>query len=583
MLLWVTAVVVAGAAAAITTIPEQPFTAAQSAQLRPLPRCHRHHHCRPRPAPTPTSPAPTSSGTPTPAPTTPDPTPTSTSSPAPPPPPGNPPGDPPAQICGNASLLNGPSSAPAGAVTVPAGNNAAFADSSLAPNTTYWFAPGTHTLGTGEFSQIQPQQGDTFIGAPGAVLSGQNRNESAFDSNASGVTIEFLTIQDFTPPGSQGAVNHESAQGWLVTHNTLQNNSPGAAMMIGSDNTVTFNCLTKNGEYGFNAFSSGAGLSSLTGGPNNITLSNNEISFNNTCNFEAVSPNPVPSSMRPSNCSGAGQGDGCGCSGAGKFWEVDNATVNNNYVHDNFDVGLWADTNNNGFTFKGNFIKNNWGPGLMYETSYNAVIADNTFIGNAIGVGPTNGGFPEGAIYLSESGGDPKVPNTAGITTLTISGNTFTNNWSGVVAWESSDRFCGSPNNTSTGICTLPDPSVANIRTCNQAHLQGASPAASPDLFNLCRWKTQNVQVTGNTFNTDPAAIPGCNGSSNSCGENALFSQFGTSPSWTPYKGMTIPDAIVATRNNKFSGNTYNGPWSFMYHDQSTVLTLAAAQNKGES
>ena len=448
-------------------------------------------------------------------------------------------------------MLNGPSSAPAGAVTVPAGNNADFADSSLKPNTTYWFAPGVHTLGTGEFSQIQPQQGDTFIGAPGAVLSGQNRNDSAFDSNASGVTIEFLTIQDFTPPGSQGAVNHESAQGWLVTHNTLQNNSPGAAMMIGSDNTVTFNCLTKNGEYGFNAFSAGAGLSALTGGPNNITLSNNEISFNNTCNFEAVSPNPVPSSMRPSNCSGAGQGDGCGCSGAGKFWEVDNATVNSNYVHDNFDVGLWADTNNNGFTFKGNFIKNNWGPGLMYETSYNAVIADNTFIANAIGVGPTNGGFPEGAIYLSESGGDPRVPNTAGIGTLTISGNTFTNNWSGVVAWESSDRFCGSPNNTSTGICTLTDPSVANIRTCNQSHLQGASPGASPDMFNLCRWKTQNVQVTGNTFNTDPSAIPGCNGSSNSCGENALFSQFGTSPSWTPYKGMTIPDAIVATQEQQ--------------------------------
>ena len=35
-------------------------------------------------------------------------------------------------------------------------------------------------------------------------------------------------------------------------------------------------------------------------------------------------------------------------------------------------------------------------------------MSDNTFIGNAIGVGPTNGGFPEGAIYLSESGGDPR-------------------------------------------------------------------------------------------------------------------------------------------------------------------------------
>ena len=42
-----------------------------------------------------------------------------------------------------------------------------------------------------------------------------------------------------------------------------------------------------------------------------------------------------------------------------------------------------------------------------------------------------------------------------------------------------------------------------------------------------------------------------------------------------------IPDAIVATRNNTFSGNTYNGSWSFMYHDQSTVLSFAAWQNKG--
>jgi len=123
--------------------------------------------------------------------------------------------------------------------------------------------------------------------------------------------------------------------------------------------------------------------------------------------------------MRPSNCGGAGEGDGCGCSGAGKFC---------NYVHDNFTAGLWADTNDNGFTFKGNYIKNNWSVGLQYELSYNADIEDNTFIGNAIGAGPTNPGFPEGAIYLSEAGGDSRVPNTAGISTVTVSGNTFTNN-----------------------------------------------------------------------------------------------------------------------------------------------------------
>ena len=40
------------------------------------------------------------------------------------------PSSPPVAVCGNASLLTGPSSAPPGAVTVPAGDNAAFFDSS---------------------------------------------------------------------------------------------------------------------------------------------------------------------------------------------------------------------------------------------------------------------------------------------------------------------------------------------------------------------------------------------------------------------------------------------------------------------
>ena len=35
----------------------------------------------------------------------------------------------------------------------------------------------------------------------------------------------------------------------------MQYNSPGAAMMLGGDNLVTDNCLTENGEYGFNGYS----------------------------------------------------------------------------------------------------------------------------------------------------------------------------------------------------------------------------------------------------------------------------------------------------------------------------------------
>src|ERR1700722_8741960 len=59
----------------------------------------------------------------------------------------------PAAICGNSGVLQGPSR-PDGAVSVPAGNNSAL--SLDQPNTTYWFAPGTHTLGSSALNQIIP-------------------------------------------------------------------------------------------------------------------------------------------------------------------------------------------------------------------------------------------------------------------------------------------------------------------------------------------------------------------------------------------------------------------------------------------
>src|ERR1700722_7165048 len=58
----------------------------------------------------------------------------------------------PAAICDHASILTGPAQAPSGAVTVPAGDNSKLLQS-LAPKTTYWFAPGTHTLSGGVYAQ----------------------------------------------------------------------------------------------------------------------------------------------------------------------------------------------------------------------------------------------------------------------------------------------------------------------------------------------------------------------------------------------------------------------------------------------
>jgi len=361
------------------------------------------------------------------------------------------------QVCGS-SILNGPSSAPGGATTVPAGDNSAF---SFSASTTYWFAAGTHTIGSSVFSQIQPTSGSVFTGAPGAILDGQGINHFAFTGTQGNVTIEYLTIQDFAPPGGQGAVNINGNPDWTVEYNTIQDNVPGAAMMLGSNSVTEYNCLTENGEYGFNGYSVND-TSPVTGGIHDVTLTGNEISYNDTCNWEDNVSFPI---TPPAGCTGAGQFVGCGCSGGGKFWETDGATVSDNYVHDNYAVGMWADTNNAGFGFTGNYVSNNYATGIEYEISYNVLIQDNIFVRNAIGVGPNNPDFPSSAIYLSESGSDPRVA-TAYNAAADITGNQFYDNWGGVVLWENSNRFCTSPANTSTGTCTLVNPQ-ANLSTCS--------------------------------------------------------------------------------------------------------------------
>ncbi len=47
-------------------------------------------------------------------------------------------------------------------------------------------------------------------------------------------------------------------------------------------------------------------------------------------------------------------------------------------------------------------------------------------------------------------------------------------------------------------------------------------------------------------------------------------------------KGFVISDAITTSRDNHFSDNTYSGHWEFMYHDQSTVLSLAQWRAEGQ-
>ncbi len=456
---------------------------------------------------------------------------------------------PPVSWCENGLPTSPYTSAPHGAVTVPAGDDGSFDNSN--PNTTYWFAPGTHTN-----LSIQTADGDTYIGAPGAIINGGNNIQYAFqgqynDTADQNVTIKYLTIENFHPNQGGGAVNGGGSNGWTEKDNLIEYNSPGAAMMLGGNNVVADNCLTKNGEYGFNGYSytDENYEHTFTGGALNITFTGNDVSYNNTGKTSS------------------------GVEGGGKFWQNGNVTVTGNYFHDNIDsAGVWMDTDNAGFLVKDNYFSNNGGEGLMYEISYNADIVDNTFVDNGIVSGPTNPGFPTGAIYISESGGNSTIPsNYAG--ELNIQDNVFDDNWGGVVLYQNSNRYAGDGQDPGT----LTPPSGVHVYTWINTDGPNNCPAnlteTSPiDYHSLCQWRTQNVSVQNNKFSFNPSdSVYGgkCTQAKN-CGQNGLFSPYSSTAAYPAY---TVDNLISNSQNDHFSDNSYQGPWSFVYFNQGEVAT----------
>ncbi|MER7678135.1 right-handed parallel beta-helix repeat-containing protein [Streptomyces sp. NPDC096934] len=438
-----------------------------------------------------------------------------------------------ARVC--AEPAAGPAKAPAGAVTVDpsvAGDLAAKTKSSP-PNTTFWLRPGRHRLDPDRFAQVIPKKGDTYLGAPGAVLDGHKTNQYAFGGSARDVTIRYLTVQGFVAPRDEGVVNHDSADGWVIEHATIQNNS-GAGLMAGVRQQVRDSCLRDNGQYGMNAYKE-TGLSGLV-------VEGNEIVGNNTGDWERRRP-------------------GCGCTGGVKFWEVDGADIRGNWVHDNRGTGLWADTDNNDFLIEDNVLEDNDGAALIYETSYNAIIRKNVFRRNNWVEGrkyaDRGDSFPFATVYLSESGGEPRVP--ARTDKIDIYRNVLEDNWSGITLWENADRFCNSPANTSSGDCTL---LVKDTHRCAQPAI------AKAPLYDDCRWKTQRVDIHGNRFTLDKSAVD-C---TVKCDRMAVLANYGTYPDWSPYQGERVAEAITGKQHNRWHDNVYVGPWKFVAHDPSRVL-----------
>lgn len=445
-------------------------------------------------------------------------------------------------VCGKTKP--GPQTAPPGAVTVDPARDGDLIDKTRKhpPGTTFWLAPGSHTLGKTQFGQVQPKNGNRYIGAPGAVLDGRERNRYAFVFDASDVMVAHLTIRGFIPPVNEGVVNHDSGDGWVIAHNTIEHNR-GAGMMAGARQRIVGNCLRDNGQYALNAAKPGDSITDLV-------VEGNEITGNNADDTERQHP-------------------GCGCSGAMKFWAVNGADVRHNWIHHNRGSGVWADTNNNDFLIEHNLIEDNDGSAILYETSYNAVIRDNNIRRNNWVDGreflDRGDNFPVATIYLSEAGGQPRIP--ARTDKIEIYRNTLTDNWSGITLWENADRFCNSPSNTSTGYCTL---LVPDVKRC-------APPAiARKPLLSDCRWKTQRVDIHHNRFAIDPGKVR-CKAI---CARMAVLSNYGTVPEWSPYREDLVQQSITLGQENTWHDNTYVGPWTFMPHDTGRMVGADGWQSR---
>ena len=578
-------------------------------------------------APAPPSSSPTTS--PTPQPSTPAPSPPSPPPPSPTPPPSAPATA--APVCGQ-PILNSPydydgasgayTSGTAGLPTfgspgsdfpkdtaglvIPAGTGD-YPSYEINPDTVYYLLPGTH------IGSFQAASNDAFVGGlsggTSTVLSGNySANEPwAIDSNYSNgnqpdVTIEYLTIEEYTPNSNAAAINLDTNTGWTLRYNTVTLNVPGAGLIAGTDSVIKDNCLTLNGQYGFQSSAVGPwGVDSLTGGPYDVMIEGNEISYNDTCDYEGLldnsaigwsNYNPVPAQYRNPHC-GTVVPDGD--EGGFKLWQTDGVTIKDNYLHNNWGPAAWVDTDNVNTTMTGNTMTGNEGQAIIEEISYNFSITGNYIADNDWADGLNNAGFPQPAIYVADSGSDttfggvPACPEASCAAQGSypkqsdISGNTFVDNGGSVLLWQDSGRTCAAGYDN---VCTLVDGGASSPFTLSScatnlptasinmtSYVGNKTGSPAEDWWDGCQWHTSNVSVSNNVIDFNPANIPDCNQTDwQDCGAGGIFSEYG-SPNNGP--GWVVGTQLTFFQNDSWTNNTFNGPSTFFAWNQGNQISWA--------
>ena len=353
-------------------------------------------------------------------------------------------------------------------VIVKPGDNIQAMVQKSPPRTTFRFRPGTYRL-----QSILPREGDSFIGEPGAILSGaqlvtgfkrqgrfwvanvhaersEKKGECAEDSPGC-LLPEDLFIEDQPlhhhpnleevtpgkwhmdydndqlymaddPTGRKveislsrhafyGAVKNVTVKGLIVEK--YANTAQAGAIQCGADPApLGDGWVLEDNEIRFNH---GTGIRLC----HNIRVLQNNIHDNGQMGIAGSGRNILVEGNEIAHNNYAGYQFAWEAGGT-KFVFTEGLIVRNNYSHDNNGPGLWTDIDNVNALYENNRTRNNKGAGIFHEISFDAVIRNNTL--EEDGYNPHGNGPWWGAgIRISAS------------SNVEVYGNTVTNCMNGIV------------------------------------------------------------------------------------------------------------------------------------------------------
>jgi hypothetical protein len=246
-----------------------------------------------------------------------------------------------------------------GGVAIGTGDDAQSVVNAHGAGTTYIVKAGTHLR---NFS-VQPKSGDRFCGEPGAVLDGGRSLASAFSGGATNVTLDSITVQEYSPGWQGAAIQPQTHASGLVVRNVSALRNGWAGLLAADGMKILGGHYNDNDQLGIGGnAATGVLVDGLDG--DLATMDGPELARNHTlhtsCTFE----------------------------GGGMKWDnyrelqVGQVTVRNAYVHHNDCRGLWADINARGALIEHNLVEHNLREGIFYEISQDAVIRNNKVYGN---------------------------------------------------------------------------------------------------------------------------------------------------------------------------------------------------------